>query len=743
MTTVRVLSAVVVGLVSLAAALPWVNTQLAWAGSPDLSQRMVVIVADGPALRQSDSGFDLMRSLVGLVATFKEGQSIRVISVEEPVKRMALFDVSSGDFDRIQDEIEAGLSEAPIGHVGTMGEALTEAHSALAGWVAAPGSTVYILTGDRPEADFERMSRHLSPLAARFRENKWSVNGVGLPGSTAEVLTFLNRMAEDSNGQVFELSPVEGLRQLANSILGEEAKGPLGEIGSRQLSPVEVLTSIVSVAPGTRESTLVFFKASSSGSLRLSNPSGFETSVGDRTSSYVVDTPHLVVWKLIDPAPGNWKVNARGIEGLISAWGYSASKYNLVLSPVELVSITGSATLVAYLDHQGQPVPLKNVRLLANITTPGGTTLVYEMKDDGAGDDATAGDGYFSVTLTPQPVEGEYQAELELTWLDFNHTITSLGRFEARAFPAIEVRSVQLEDLLVGEATKVATVFVHVQGQPYPVDADQLTATLASSAGQTGTLELQPRRLFGRQGPAWEYDVVFTPQGVGNFIQVFRLAIEYAGRAYTHSSQSFVLSSMELPAPVELEAIAPPPVAVTEPAPPPVRRIEVPPPPPMPVVEPSRVSWLVLAAPVVVLIAAAAALVAFLVTRARPHGYLYSDNDEPLVDFAKVSRNPILAFLLRGSVRGKELNVPGLEGVIFFFSRGRIKLKSVLKEPTVRVNNQPLVGQATIEDRTWIGARGKLYTFVLSPSPAMGGATADLAGWCGMGCAPIPWGPRV
>ena len=723
MTTVRVLSAIVVGLVSLAAALTWVNTQVAWAGSQDLSQRMVVIVADGPALRQSDSGFDLMRSLVGLVATFKEGQSIRVISVEEPLKRMAPFDMLSGDFDRMQDEMEAGLSEAAIGYVGTMGDALTEAHSALAGRVAAPGSTVYILTGDRPEADFETMSRHLSPLAARFGENEWSVNGVGLPGSTAEVLTFLNSMAESSNGQVFEISPVEGLRQLANSILGEEAKGSLGEIGSRQISHDEVLTSIISVAPGTRESTLVFFKESSSGSLRLSNPSGFEASVGDRTSSYVVETPHVVVWKLIDPAPGNWRVNARGIQGLISGWGYSASKYNLVLSPAELVSVTELATLVAYLDHQGQPVPLENVRLLVNITTPGGATLVYEMKDDGAGDDATAGDGYFSVTLTLLPVEGEYQAELELTWFEFNHTITSLGRFEARAFPAIEVRLVQLEDLLVGEATKVATVFVHVQGQPYPVDADQLTATLASSAGQTGTLELQPRRLFGGQGPAWEYDVVFTPQGVGNFTQVFRLAVEYAGRAYTHSSESFVLSSMELPAPAALETIAPPPVAVAWPAPP-VRSIVVPPPPPMPVVEPSGVSWLVLAVPVV-LIAAAAAVAAFLVTRARPHGYLYSDNDEPLVDFAKVSRNPILAFLLRGSVRGKELNVPGLEGVIFRFSRGRIWLKSVLKEPTVRVNNQPLVGQATIQDRTWIGARGKLYTFVLSPSPAMGGASAD------------------
>ena len=71
------------------------------------------------------------------------------------------------------------------------------------------------------------------------------------------------------------------------------------------------------------------------------------------------------------------------------------------------------------------------------------------------------------------------------------------------------------------------------------------------------------------------------------------------------------------------------------------------------------------------------------------------------------------------------MNVPGLEGVVFHFAKDRVDIRSYADEPTVRVNNQPLVDQAPVPDRTWIGTGGKLYTFLLSPSPAEGGASAD------------------
>ena len=72
-------------------------------------------------------------------------------------------------------------------------------------------------------------------------------------------------------------------------------------------------------------------------------------------------------------------------------------------------------------------------------------------------------------------------------------------------------------------------------------------------------------------------------------------------------------------------------------------------------------------------------------------------------------------FFYRGLIRGSELNISGFEGLVFHFMSDRVEVKSFGEHPTVRVNNQPLIDSATIEDKTWIGTGGNLYTFLSSP----------------------------
>ena len=69
----------------------------------------------------------------------------------------------------------------------------------------------------------------------------------------------------------------------------------------------------------------------------------------------------------------------------------------------------------------------------------------------------------------------------------------------------------------------------------------------------------------------------------------------------------------------------------------------------------------------------------------------------------------------RNSVTGEEVGARGLESVSFRFDRKSVGVDTEQATPTIRVNNQPLIGQTRIHDRTWIGAHGKLYSFLLSP----------------------------
>ena len=704
----------------IAGPLLWSNQDVAHAVR---SPQITVIVADSQAVRETEGGVSLMTSFTGLLATLRSEQPIAFVSAgEEPV---AFGPVSWGDlgFQRIQQEILTAYTRARPGQPDALAYAVVEAQEVLVASNAAPGSSIYLISGDYQQANFNLLDGRLSPLADKLGQRGWSITGLELPGSSEEASTFLDKVSSEAGGRRYELTVADGFKELADSMLAEAAKGSLASVGQEVLSRDDLLATNISVPPGTEETTVLLLKESAYGSLRLSNPGGLEAQAGDRTASYVYETPHLVVWRLVEPIPGDWRVDARGFDGLVSAWEYSSNKYSLVLDVAGPVPLDQPTVLMAHVQDGEDAVVLGDIRLFANLSTPQGQTLVHEMKDDGVGPDAAAGDGFFAVTIQPLSSEGQYDVELEASWAGYDFRISSEASFEGIGFPSLEVRTSQIEDLEPGVRTLVGTAYVHVQGQPYPVPTDRLQTSVASPEGEEGTVELEPRRLFG-EGPAWEYEIFFTPPAAGPHSLVLQLDLEYAGRYHSHGSEPIVLVPAAPLVPEQPQVAAPAPVAAAAPVPPPL-------PSTVPVtIEDPQFPWMAVGIPAGVLLAIAAAT-AYLLTRTRPYGLIYDDREEPLVDFGQLKRHPLLNFLFGNIVRGKELNVPGLEGIVFHFSGGKVKLRSLKSTPTIRVNNQPLVGHATIQEKAWIGTGGRLYSFLASaagpspgPSPAMGSAGA-------------------
>ena len=709
MLRLKLLALLVAIIVSLGAA-----SQVVFAGLQG-PPRMVVILVDREAVAESSGSADLARSFIGLVSTLREGQFFVYVSVDEPSE--VLGPVLAGDqrFRTFQKQLEERLISPKPKRQGDMVDALATAYNLLGREHAAIGSTVYLMTGGPPDPGLARLASKRVPMIQLFDESGWPIVGLSLPGSSLPIQQDLRRISVDSGGDFVQLSVPNGLKLVSDRVLRDDAKGSLLKIGEGELTQGKVLSSFVDVAPGTSEATLMFFKEHSYSSLRLSNPSGFEASLGDRRSSSVVETPHVVIWKLIDPTPGRWKVDVRGEDGMVSAWHFAVNKYSLVLEDYGPVPLEKPATLVASVRDQGEKVVLDGVRMTAKVTSPDGVTLVYELNDDGVPGDAVAGDGYFSTTISPVVVEGEYRTELELSWVDFEHRISSEASFATQGFPAIELTRLQIDELRPGLRTAVARIVVQVQGQPYAIKADELTSSVSSNADEDGLLEIKPRELMS-SGRAWLYDVFLTPAEEGLHTLIFHLSTEYAGRRHTFTTGSFVVSST-LPSPppvepvVELAPVAP----VTVPGLPP--RIPAP--------KSSGFPWALLAIPAVIVVVAAIVAL-YWRTLTWPYGFLYNDRNELLVDFRNLKRRRIIKMLFKDSVPGTELGVEGLQGVSFKFRGESIDIRSRRPKPTVRVNSEPLIGEAAIGDMTWIGTHGKLYSFLTSPpAPLMDPGMAD------------------
>ena len=677
------------------------GSQVAAAGSPG-AQQTVVFVADRSAIAGTAGGGNLVRSAVGLVSTLRPHDSFVFIAADRPGEVVGPAAPGTPRFDVASGQIYTGLDASNQVSLPDIVSSLTQAYNLLSSTQAADGSTIYLIAGARPQADLSVEADRLGPTLDLLSANGWPVIGLELPTAAPQVTRFLDQVAVASGGEVVEMAPPEGLKRLADTILRDDSRVSLAGLDDRRLSIGEVLTSPFSVAPGTSSIRLLFFKEDPYGSVRLSNPAGLEISPEDRAESSVIQTPHVVIWQLVDPVPGQWTVEVRGMEGSVSSWHFASNRYAVALVSYGAVPLNEASTLVAYITEGGSRVVLDDVRVVARIKTPEGTTLAHELNDQGTTGDALSGDGYYSGTIPPVTEEGSYSVELQLLWPKFGHSVSSQSSFQALEFPTIELTPIKTNEIAPGQRTRVATVMVHVDGQPYSIATDRLSARISSNVDTGGVLEVMPQRLL-TEGRAWMYDIFFTPEAEGLHTINLQLELEYSDRPYTYASDYIVISSFLPTPPPTADPIQPRPEA-----------------PARPVVQADPETgfpWTLVAGGLIAVGALSAAGAFYWSTLGRPYGYLYNERDEPVLDFSELKRSVVMHLFSKNTVRGHELDTPGLENLTFSFFPDRIAVSSRRGAPTVRVNNQPLVGRATVQERAWIGTTGRLYSLLLAAEP--------------------------
>ena len=676
--------------------------------------KMVVLLIDRDAVGRTSGGVNLVQSLVGLSSSLQGDYFFMYASADDPSTLLGPVHPEDQDFGKFKRQIGGELNSPPVSSHWDLAESLASVYNRLVDEGAAPGSMIYLVTGGQSPVDLSELASVPRPIVSLLAEHEWPIVSLSLPGTPQEAIRELSQISLYTGGDAFELSVPTGLAKLADNALTSEAWGSLEVIAPAASYSDSPISSEVLIAPGTSEATFLLFRQATYGSLTLIGPSDLEASEEDFASAKVIESPHVIIWRLADPKPGVWKVGVKRLREGAEVWQSTLNKYSLVLEKMDPVPLGQPTTIIASIKDDGQKAIVEgHVRVQATVESPGGVEVTYSLNDKGRDGDSVEGDGFFSATLAATAKEGEHLVELEAYWPAYDHRIVSEAAFASQIFPSIELTTLEIDYLKPGERTAVAELSVRVGGQAYAVPVDDLASSLTASVGQKGTVEVEPRDVTS-SNEAWLYNVFFTPAEVGRHTLIFHLETEYAGRQYRFSSNSFVLqssltpSSSTVPVATESEAASSPSRPVID------EDVAVSGSPDL--VEESSRWWLIWAAvPAALAALMIAGAVAWRMSVPRPYGFLYNDQGELIVDFSAVKRS-LLARLLSGDrIPGKDLAVQGLEGVSFRFQPGRVDIISFRDTPTVRVNSQPLIGEAVVEERAWIGTRGRLYSFLASP----------------------------
>ena len=698
------------------------------------SEPIDIVIVDRHATGMSELNRDLAVSFIGLLSELREDQSIGFLTTgDEDVIGPAV--AGSAEHKSTYRDVISRIEDSSSVPVEDLSSFLSHAHEVMKFEGAGQGSTVYVISGGELDGETPVAEYPVGETISALNKEGWQVVSVALPGSSTYAKDFMRTVSGGTGSDIFPLSTPQELKVIADRILSEDAKGSLFEIGQGELAPNDVFTASLKIPPSTTKSSLVFFKQGAAGSLSLQNPSGVKASEGDRALSGVVETPHVVIWTLTDPVPGEWTVDVRGGDGFISAWHYPKNKLDLHFVSYDSIPNDQSTEFVVYISDGVEQVSVPDAELRATIVDSTGHTFTHSLNDNGEYGDAIAGDAYYSATVPPLGSEGEYKVELELHWPQHKHTISTHRSVTAQAFPVLEVNLTHTEALTPGERVIIGAAEVKVNGQPYAIPTSMLSANISSESGE-GVIELIPQKLLNT-GHAWAFHIVFTPSAEELHTVLFHLNMEYAARDYKFTTDSAVLSSFPPPPappqPVVAQQAPPPPAP--EPAPPAPAPPVIEPPPPAPEESsdfPLMIAIIAVAGVAAALLTAAMIYIIYGLTRQKPYGYIYDDEGELLVDFSIIQRSFSTLVTHKNLLLGEELGIAELRGLSFFFGKEGVEIRSAQTEPSIRVNNRPLISgeEQSAGNQSWIGTQGKLFSLRLTKpaddtEPAIAPAVGD------------------
>tara|TARA_Y100001970_G_scaffold29682_2_gene36815 strand:- start:25594 stop:27615 length:2022 start_codon:yes stop_codon:yes gene_type:complete len=639
------------------------------------AQRINMIAID-PNTLTYEYGRNAIKSFMTLSSTLKDGDSFYILMMDDTDKLYGPYVAGNLNFNSYNEDLKKIIDSKKSIKPFSLTKSLTESYDFFSINKVAAGSYLYLISSDDIPTPEKIEQESLNLISKKFNEGEWKIQGLAFEGASQSTSELFEKLSFNTGADSLNVTFKDGFKSIADSIMSENSLGSLIPSSKQNLTQEEKLTSEIPIPPATNKMTIMIFKEDPSGSLRLRNPDGVESSASDRKTSRVMESPHVVIWELENPISGKWTIDISGINGQTSSWYQASSDYRVNLQSNRILPSNLSTELILYVTNEGLMIYPKDVYIEVTLITPSGNNVIYMLNDQGIEGDARAGDGYFSAKLPSSRSPGQYSAIVTLGWYNSPNTIIENISFNSQPFPTINLDSLEITNIYTNESTIVATAYVRVGEDPYPVSP----SNISTSAQEDYAINLNPRTP-GTDGKAWMYDVAITPSTEGNKPLNLILDINYAGTQHIQRSNLLNIATTNKPI---LSAEAGMNIAIL---------------------------MAIIFSPIVILLIAAGL---YYQSKTQPFGYITNESGEPLIDFANLERTKLDKIFHINSVKGDDTGLDEMAGINFKFIGFQVIIENARSTPSVRLNNNPLLENKVIQDNDWIGSYGKLFNFKLS-----------------------------
>ena len=590
------------------------------------------------------------------------------------------------------------------------------------------GSKIYLLDNNSSYTEEDLSQIYKSEIYTDLLANQIEINFINL-GVNINDSEVVDVMTKDSGGKYFHLKDADSISNFFQSIYSESSFTFKQNVLDQNLTSDQVMTAEFHILPQTSNFLVAILNNTvSETSIFIKDPQGKKIIISPGQSNASIDfllTDKVKLLNLKNPKSGIWNLEVSGTNGYLSILEKFEHKYSLILNSNDVIQLNQPSLIVGTIfDDEIQVVTPSNfsdTKMFLTILTPDSVEIVVEMLDDGSGRDESKFDGKYTALLPPFSSSGEYRLLAEIKFAGLNNVIKSQKTVKVTAFPKIDFNTIPLpQNFELNNKYKIADVYINVLGEPYPISEKLLSVQISSDLNvDQNQLDIIPKPVY-HGGPAWEYEIFFTPKDFGIITLSLNIDMIYSGVSMLFTSAALIV---DFPEPIKIKkdsqsennaksiSLQKTPISSK------VDTIsstndsgskEI--------LETENIDGQITQINIILYTLIAIILLFILyvlsINRLRiPFGYLLDSNDSPLVDFRYIRRGLFNKIFFKNVVYGKDLGIFEIEDIVFKFSSKGVLITSVSQDSQIRVNNQPIIGEILITENSWIGISGHLYSF--------------------------------
>ena len=617
-------------------------------------------------INYKESDFSHSKDILSHIVKFKLlDSSEKIILQPYGTKSYPAIEIGKDEIDLQLSDFFKNLPEESSDSLSNHYLVISEGFTKIAELKDTSKSNFYLISNldlSNSEDSSEIKLKNLSDL---YLSSKIRLNVLSLPSSNSYDRDLFMSFSQNTNGDFidFDSLSIDSFVNFIKSFMEEPNSILQTNLSSKPIS------NFVNVPPTVSNLRLSIFRENPEINVSIIDPNGIEVGLNQGIDFWSLDK--IIYLDIDDPESGTWTIISTGTSGRLEILTDTENPLRLETYGKKVYPVGSEIILEvgAYIDDQ--MVNISDAEMQVRIRDSKGSETIQIMNDLGQKNDRIAFDGIYTANLPSIVDQSIVDVEYTLQWKNLSTPVIKNDQIKVEFFPDFEL--IKILDLS-GKNKKdflVATFETKVNNYPYLIGLDEIISNI--SMQDTYSFNIQPVKLQDTD-KSYIFNIYLTANEKvkENIFIDLKLKTIYLEEPYESVSKKIQIN-------VNTKYLY---------------------------IFGFRYYYLILILAVLFVVSI---FVINNIRQTKITGFLVDVQNNIVVDFSSISRNPIEKFIYPKRIKFESIKQLPYSGGFFEFIGQKVFMEINPKngDPSIRINSIPASTRNEITNGPWIGSSGK------------------------------------